>query len=69
MMFYVYILRSKKDNDFYIGCTSDLKKRLNEHNLGKSKSTASRIPFVLVYYEAYINKEDAFTREQYLKTG
>ncbi|OGZ04320.1 MAG: excinuclease ABC subunit C [Candidatus Lloydbacteria bacterium RIFCSPHIGHO2_01_FULL_41_20] len=68
-MFYVYTLQSKKDNQLYIGCTNDLKKRLLKHNTGQSVSTAHRIPLSLIYYEAYINKEDAFAREQYLKTG
>ena len=62
-------MRSKKDNNFYIGCTNNLKKRFSEHNAGKSKATVGRMPFILIYYEAYINKEDAFAREQYLKTG
>ncbi|MFZ2521883.1 MAG: GIY-YIG nuclease family protein [Minisyncoccia bacterium] len=51
-MFYVYILKSEKDNNLYTGYTNDLKRRLIEHNSGKSKSTKSRKPFELIYYEA-----------------
>lgn len=68
-MHYVYILKSKKDNNWYTGCTSDLKKRLLMHNQGKVESTKKRKPFILVHYEAFLNKEDAFQREQWLKTG
>ena len=39
------------------------------HNQGKVESTKKRKPFILVHYEAFLNKEDAFQREQWLKTG
>jgi putative endonuclease len=53
----------------YIGCTNDLKKRLALHNAGKVASTKNRQPLELVYYEAYTNSADGFSREKYLKTG
>ena len=53
----------------YIGYTNDLKRRLKEHNEGKNFSTAPRKPFKLIYYEAYLNKEDAKERERFFKTG
>jgi len=70
-MHYVYILKSKTDTNkkLYIGCTNDLRKRIVMHNEGKIYSTSKRTPFGLIYYEAYKNKEDAFNREMYLKTG
>jgi putative endonuclease len=68
-MQYVYVLQSKKDNELYIGCTNDLKKRLILHNAKKVTSTAGRTPLALIYYEAFIDKSDAFVREQFLKTG
>ncbi|MBU1326524.1 GIY-YIG nuclease family protein [Patescibacteria group bacterium] len=68
-MYYLYILHSQKDNNFYTGTTSDLKRRLKEHNTGKNFSTAPRRPFKLIYYEAYLLKEDAEAREKYLKTS
>ena len=64
---WVYILKSKKDGDLYIGSTNDLRRRLEEHNSGKVRSTKSRIPFELVYYEAYKSEKDARQREQNLK--
>jgi len=65
---YVYVLQSKKDNDLYIGCTKDLKARLKLHNAKKVASTKKRSPFVLIYYEAYIDSKDAYEREIYMKT-
>ena len=68
-MFYVYLLQSIKDKGTYIGYTSDLKKRFKEHNQGKTKSIKHRIPFILIYYEAYLNKTDARKRELNLKNN
>lgn len=68
-MFYVYVLKSQKDNNFYTGYSSDLKKRLKHHNDGLSNSTKSRLPVDLVYYEACLNRQDAISREKYLKSG
>jgi putative endonuclease len=67
-MYYVYVLQSKKDKDIYIGYTDNLKVRFKRHNSGLVKSTKSRIPFELVYYESYKNKKDATQRELFLKT-
>lgn len=67
-MYYVYILQSLKKPDWlYKGSTSDLKKRIPEHNSGKNFSTAPYAPFKLIYYEAYLLKSDAEARERYLK--
>jgi putative endonuclease len=69
-MHYVYILQSsKKSNWLYKGSTSDLKRRFQEHNAGKNFSTAPHTPLKLIYYEAYLLKEDAEAREKYLKTS
>jgi putative endonuclease len=68
-MHYVYILKSKKDNNLYTGCTNNLKVRLEMHNKNKVPATHDRSPLILIYYEAYLNKYDAFIREKYLKTG
>ena len=68
-MWYVYLLISKKDNSWYIGCTNDLKERFKKHNKGECKYTKDHIPFVLVYYEAGLDKKDAYRRERYLKSG
>lgn len=68
-MYYTYVIKSKKDEKLYIGFTSDLKKRIDEHNKGFVESTASRRPLALVYYEACLDKGRAIAREKYFKTG
>ena len=69
MMYYTYVIQSDKDGRLYTGYTSDLQKRLDEHNSGKVSSTKSRGNFELIYYEACLNQQDATAREKYLKTG
>ncbi len=66
-MFYVYVLKSFKDSELYIGSTNNLKRRFEEHQKGLSFSTQFRRPFELVYYEAYKSEKDARLREQALK--
>ena len=66
---YVYVLRSSKDGNFYVGYSSDLKRRINQHESGKVPSTADRRPLELVYYEACRTQADATKREKYLKTA
>jgi len=67
-MYYVYVLRSQKDRMLYTGYTSNLVKRIKEHNGGKVKSTKNRLPFKLIYFEGSLNHNDALHREKYLKT-
>jgi len=69
MYYFIYILKSLKDNNLYTGYTSDLKKRVEEHNSGKVISTKSRIPLKLIYFEGCLNQKDATHREKYLKTS
>ena len=68
-MYYVYLLISEKDGNFYTGSTADLKRRLQEHNNGLVNSTKNRLPLKLIYYEACLNETDARNRERYLKSG
>lgn len=65
----VYILKSQKDNNLYVGCTSDLKKRLQEHDNGLVFSTKSRRPLGLIYAEQYEDKHEAFNQEKFYKTA
>jgi putative endonuclease len=68
-MFYTYILLSTKDQKWYTGCTSDLRKRFKDHNTDKNYSTKGRGPFTIIYYEACLDEHDAYQREKYLKSG
>ena len=66
-MYYVYMLKSLKDGNFYTGSTNDLERRLAQHNNGEVVSTKSREPFEVAYYEAYRSEHDARVRESNLK--
>ncbi len=68
-MFFVYVIRSSRDGNLYIGYTDDLRRRINEHNAGENFSTKPREPFKLIYYEAFLEKHDALAREKFFKTG
>ena len=67
--YYVYVLQSEKDGNFYVGYTNDIKRRLEEHNSGKVPSTKDRKPLKLIYWEGCLNQQDATRREKYLKTA
>ena len=66
-MFYLYVLKSKKDENLYIGSTNNLQRRFREHNAGDVESTRPRRPLELIYYEAYSVEEEARNREKQLK--
>ena len=67
-MYYTYVLRSFKDNQYYTGFTKDLKQRFEQHQKGRIDSTKDRRPLELIYYEACLDQNDATKREKYLKT-
>ena len=69
IFYYVYVLHSKKDGNFYTGYTYDIRKRLKEHQSGQVSSTRHRIPLELVYWEGCVDRKDALEREKYLKTA
>ena len=69
MPFYVYVLKSLKDNKLYIGCTGDLLKRIVAHNKGAVASTKGRLPLNLIYSEEYQDKYEAFYKERYYKSA
>ena len=66
-MYYVYSLKCK--DGFYVGCTSDLKDRIDRHKNGKVPATLKRLPINLVLYFAIEDKFKAFNFEKYLKSG
>ena len=68
IMFYTYILKSKKNGNLYIGYTHNLTKRFEEHNQGLNISTKPYMPWEIIYYEACLDMEDAKRREGYFKT-
>ena len=66
---YVYVLRSLKDHQFYVGLTRDLPLRVQQHNKGLVTSTKNRVPFKLVHWEGCLSESDAAQREKYLKSA
>lgn len=66
-MYYVYTLKSKKNDEYYVGYTNDLKNRLYIHNQGLNESTKRYTPWELIYYEAYTTSQAALAREKVLK--
>lgn len=67
---YVYLLQSERFPDQrYIGVTSDLKKRIPDHNAGKSAHASKYVPWKLVTYVAFSDRRKAETFERYLKSG
>ncbi len=67
-MWTVYVLRSLKDTGYYIGCTSDVAKRLTMHNKGRNTSTKYRKPFELIHKETYTSRTEAYFREKEIKS-
>ena len=64
---FTYVLKSRKDNNLYIGSTTDMNRRIQEHNSGKCRSTKNRRPFQLVYHESFDNISQAREREKLFK--
>lgn len=68
-MFYVYIIYSKKINKKYIGYSTNLKARLEEHNRGKSSFCSNGERWELIHYQVFKSEKDARSEERFLKTG
>ena len=68
-MFFVYVLKSKKDSNLYVGHTNDIKERFSRHNSGEVRSTRSRRPFEIVYTESFDTRAKARWRERFFKTA
>ena len=67
--YFVYVLRSLEDKKRYVGISTDVARRLQEHNEGHVQSTKARIPFELVHCEEYPSRSEARKREKYFKTA
>jgi putative endonuclease len=68
-MYFIYVLKSVYFNRYYVGFTSDLERRLLEHNRGKTKSTKFYAPWKILFYETMNTRIEARKREKYLKSG
>ena len=66
-MFFVYILKSKKDSKYYYGSTDNVNRRLLEHNSGKVAATKNRRPFIIHYFEQCETRKEAIRKELFFK--
>ena len=65
-MHYIYSFKCK--DGYYVGCTKDLKDRLNRHQKGQIPATKNRLPIILEFYIAISDKHKAFKLEKYFKS-
>ncbi|MBT4586229.1 GIY-YIG nuclease family protein [Candidatus Peregrinibacteria bacterium] len=68
-MWHTYVIRSINQKLLYIGSTNNIKRRLNEHNTGKSASTSPYKPFELICCISLNTEKKARCLEKYFKTG
>jgi putative endonuclease len=68
-MFYIYVLKSLKYGNRYVGSTENINKRLMEHNNGKCRYTSGRQPWKLIYFENFGTRNEVLLREKFLKSG
>jgi len=68
-MYTVYALKSEKRKYIYVGFTNNLSRRFCQHQKGKEKTTRAYRPFTILYTERYRTRQEARTREKYLKSG
>ncbi len=66
-MYYVYVITEQETGKRYVGFTSDLRKRIAQHNGPRGSRYTQKGKWILAYYEAFLNKQDALKREKKLK--
>jgi len=66
-MILTYLLKSTKDSSYYVGITSDINRRLDEHNSGKLKTTSSKRPWILAFIREHKDYTEARKHEKWLK--
>ena len=66
-MYYVYILESLVDGDYYKGSTADYIKRLEEHNRGFNQFTRCKMPWKLIFVQEFSSKSEALIQEKKYK--
>jgi putative endonuclease len=66
-LFYIYILRSIRTQQYYVGSTKNVEHRLQEHNRGKSSSTKSGLPWKLIHIESFSTRSEAVRQELKIK--
>jgi len=67
-MYTVYVLQNTKGK-LYIGQTSDIEKRLEEHNVTGEGYTAMYRPWKVLWSKDFLTRRESMRKERYLKTG
>ncbi|MEK7580349.1 MAG: GIY-YIG nuclease family protein [Patescibacteria group bacterium] len=67
-MYWLYILKSLKNDKYYIGQTKNLEQRLTHHNQGKNQSTKYSRPWELIYNKEFSSRNEVMKFEKYLKS-
>ena len=68
-MYYIYILKSDANGQFYTGLTENLERRIKEHMDGSNRTTRNGKPWKLIRSEGFTSRIEARQRERYLKSG
>ncbi len=70
-LFYIYIIENSIDRSWYIGFSTDVARRLSEHNskIGSDHTRKMKGKWTVIYIEGFLDKKDALGREKYLKSG
>ena len=68
-MYCVYVIYSESVNKYYIGQTSNLTRRIEEHNTRNDRYTSNKGPWKLMYFEEFESRSEAMKREKFFKTG
>lgn len=68
-MFTTYAIQSKTRNYIYVGLTNNLERRMEEHNIGKNRSTKAYAPFEVIYRKIFDTRLEAREHEKMLKSG
>ncbi|HEX9917041.1 MAG TPA: GIY-YIG nuclease family protein [candidate division Zixibacteria bacterium] len=68
MKYYVYVLKSKIVDRYYVGLTKDLERRLTEHNNRKKHWTSRFQPWEIIYCEEFNARAEAMKKERGLKS-
>jgi len=67
-MYLTYILYSSKINKFYVGQTEDIKRRLEEHNRGKTRFAATGVQWIIIFSKEFSSRSEAMKLEKKIKS-
>ena len=66
-MYTVYLLKSIKNNWYYVGMSENVERRFKQHNKGRVVSTKAYLPFEIIYTKEFETRVEARDYEKYLK--